>query len=670
MPNEPLVHEGLFELMKDWYRADDLFAATDRLEISEGTFRRIVKELERFDLSKTGDGIKGLAFERFLGSTFRGELGQFFTPRPVVDFMVNMRDPREGELVCDPAAGSGGFLIRAFEHVRGQIAAAVQAEKDRAKAEMEAKGLDPEDEEAEVDAAFAGLNQELMPSDDKNQPIDTRMGRLAWRCIFGCDAEPRAARTAKMNMIMHGDGHGGIHHHDGLVDINGIFPMRFDVVITNPPFGSNVGADQKVDGGDETRVHRGDAYRAACRERYGDEWEESYRRLPAAAGTNILELFEIGKGKANCATEIVFVERCLRLLKPGGRMGIVLPDGNLNNPSLSWLRRWCEGKARILAVVSLPEETFRSADATVKASLVFFRRFTAADEEGWEASWAEAHRRHDDAFNAKRNALCADSGGRIVTGESEAVEKILDELAALGVERTEPAWSAGTPPDYPRGIGPTKVANPRWSGTASDRKRAAQLKRDYAVAFEDDEDAKGRTDALLRELRAGLRAPGRSARRRSVGYRARGVRLSGLRRRARRSRYHLDRRDGRPSLASACSGSQFGSSTPNSRLAVATTVKPDTSAASRTRSTTVSRSCSEKKSRPSMKRVAPPPADRSTRRSQASPSNPSAPLNSVHPPGFVRPGLSTMIRDSVDRCCAKCFSRPDFPTPASPRIST
>ena len=110
MPNEPLVHDRLFDLTKDYYKADDLFTDTDRLEISEETFRRIVGELERFDLSKTGDDIKGLAFERFLGSTFRGELGQFFTPRPVVDFMVSLLDPRDGELICDPAAGSGGFL--------------------------------------------------------------------------------------------------------------------------------------------------------------------------------------------------------------------------------------------------------------------------------------------------------------------------------------------------------------------------------------------------------------------------------------------------------------------------------------------------------------------------------------------------------------------------------
>ena len=506
LPTDPLVHDGLFEQTKDHYKADDLFATTDRLEISEETFRRIVKELERFDLSKTGDDIKGLAFEKFLGTTFRGELGQFFTPRPIVDFMVNLLDPREGELICDPAAGSGGFLIRAFEHVRSRIGTAVQAEKDRARAEIEAKDLEPEEEEARIDTAFAALNRELLSSNDQNHPVDTRVGQLAWRCVFGCDAEPRAARTAKMNMIMHGDGHGGIHYHDGLVDVNGIFPRRFDVVVTNPPFGSNVGDDQKVNGSDETRIREDAAYQGDCLERYGEAWERSHRRMLNATGTNILDLFEIGKGKANRATEIIFVERCLSLLKPGGRMGIVLPDGNLNNPSLAWLRRWCEGKARILAVVSLPEATFRSSDATVKASLVFFRRFTATDEAAWQASWAEAHADHDDAFNAKRDALCADLGRRIVTGENAAVEKIVDELAMLGIERTQPAWNAGKPPDYLRGIGPSKLTKPRWNGSASERKRAAQAKRNYTTVFDSDEDTKRRADALFRKLRAGLRS--------------------------------------------------------------------------------------------------------------------------------------------------------------------
>jgi type I restriction enzyme M protein len=505
LPTDPLVHDGLFDQTKNYYKADELFIANDRLEISEDTFRRIVKELERFDLSKTGDDIKGLAFERFLGNTFRGELGQFFTPRPLVDFMVNLLDPREGESICDPAAGSGGFLIRAFEHVRDQIGAAVQAEKDKARAEIEAKGLNPDEEEQEIDEAFARFNNELLPSDENNQPVETRVGRLAWQCIFGCDAEPRAARTAKMNMIMHGDGHGGIHYHDGLVDVNGIFPGRFDVVMTNPPFGSNVGSDQKVGGSDETRVHNDSAYRDRCEQRYGAAWRESQERMIAAATakTNILDLFEIGRGKANRATEIVFVERCLKLLKPGGRLGIVLPDGNLNNPSLTWLRRWCEGKAKILVIVSLPAETFRSADATVKASLVFLQRFTDKDQTAWDAAWAAAKAEHDAAFDAERDALCTAYGARIVSGDDKDVARIIADMAAIGLTRVPAAWYSADPPAYPKGISATRLRKPAWQDDAADRRRAAALREAYNAAFTEPATAAG---ALTRELQAALRA--------------------------------------------------------------------------------------------------------------------------------------------------------------------
>lgn len=505
LPTDPPVHDGLFEQTKSYYKNDELFAATDRLDIAEETFRRIVKKLERFDLSKTSDDIKGLAFERFLGNTFRGELGQFFTPRPIVDFMVTLLDPCEGELICDPAAGSGGFLIRAFEHVRDQIAADIQGKKDAARATIEAKKLDPEEEDRLIEEAFVELNKELLPSADDNTPIDTRVGRLAWACIFGCDAEPRAARTAKMNMIMHGDGHGGIHYHDGLVDINGIFPEHFNLVITNPPFGSNVGNDQKVGESEETRVPDNALYREQCRKRYGPAWEDSHNRMLDAqkTRTKILDLFEIGRGKSNRATEIVFVERCLNLLKPGGRMGIVLPDGNLNNPSLTWLRRWCEGKAKLLAVISLPEETFRSADAAVKASLIFLRRFTIEEEIAWEAAWKNAHAMHDAAFNAQRDTVCADYGPRIISGDNKKAIKLLADLRKIGIQRILPAWQPGMPPDYPRGIGSTRATRPRWSGEASDKKVAAKLRRDLAASF--DAKTQEKAEALQRELQAKLR---------------------------------------------------------------------------------------------------------------------------------------------------------------------
>ena len=502
MPNDPLVHDGLFDLTKDFYKADELFTAADKLDISEATFRRIVKELERFDLAKTGDDIKGLAFERFLGTTFRGELGQFFTPRPVVEFMVDLLNPVEGELVCDPAAGSGGFLIRAFEHVRALIQQDIQARKDAERARIEALDLLEDDEERQIEAAFAKLNHELLPSGPDNQPIDTRVGRLAWQCIYGTDAEPRAARTAKMNMIMHGDGHGGIHYHDGLVDINGIFDGRFDVVLANPPFGSNVGKDQVLGGSEETRIPTDPAYIAACKKRYGKAWEENHNRLLQLEieGTPLLDLFDIGFGKTNRPTELIFVERCLNLLKPGGRMGIVLPDGNLNNPSLAWLRRYAEGRAKLLAVVSLPEETFRSSDATVKASLVFMTKFTEAEALAWEAAWQQARNELDPAFDAQRNTLHATYAPRITAGDDHAVGELLVKLEELGVIRGLPVWTKGEPPAYPLGTGPTLQAKPMWAGkpAAKDKDEAAQLKRDAQAALA----AVGLvSDALLSELK-------------------------------------------------------------------------------------------------------------------------------------------------------------------------
>ena len=98
-----------------------MFDDNAKIEIRENSFEQIVKELEIYNLSTTSDDVKGIAFEQFLGKTFRGELGQFFTPRTIVDFMVSILDPQEGELICDPCCGSGGFLIKAFELVRDKI---------------------------------------------------------------------------------------------------------------------------------------------------------------------------------------------------------------------------------------------------------------------------------------------------------------------------------------------------------------------------------------------------------------------------------------------------------------------------------------------------------------------------------------------------------------------
>jgi len=128
-------YQLLFEKTKEDFRDDDLFEPTEIIRIRENSFEAIVKELEIYNLSTTSDDVKGIAFEQFLGKTFRGELGQFFTPRTIVDFMVEVLDPQETETICDPCCGSGGFLIKAFEYVRAKIEAKVQQEKELIKQE-------------------------------------------------------------------------------------------------------------------------------------------------------------------------------------------------------------------------------------------------------------------------------------------------------------------------------------------------------------------------------------------------------------------------------------------------------------------------------------------------------------------------------------------------------
>ncbi len=529
LPNDAAVHIQLFKQTKKHYQQDELFGEADTLdEISEETFARIVKELEQFNLSATGDDVKGIAFEKFLGDTFRGDLGQFFTPRTVVDFMVQLLDPSEGNLICDPCSGSGGFLIRAFEHVRSKIEAEVQAQKDEVRAKIEAKGLPEEKEHEQVNEAFAELNLELEP--DQQEP-PSRIYRLSHDYIYGTDAEARAARTSKMNMIMHGDGHGGIHYHDGLLDINGVFPERFDIVLTNPPFGSNVGEDQKVGSTEQTRVVNDVEYLKRCLLRYSnaeqkqreaDEafversinagteqpWIKSHSRMLGASKnkTPILELFEIGKDKPNRPTEIVFVERCLNLLKPGGRVGVVMPDGSLNNPSLSWLRRWTEGKAHLLAVVSLPEDTFKSAEASVKASLVFLQKFTPADTAKWELTWTAAHAKFDGDFAKCRRELCGRYGPRICTADDPKVGEMLEKLAALGVKRSFADSKLKSPPLYPNGVIQSEIGKPKWEGSASKtegKAAARELRAAFDAAWDEAHDEK--SEELRRELRTALR---------------------------------------------------------------------------------------------------------------------------------------------------------------------
>lgn len=304
----------------------------ESLKIDPEELYTVVGHLQSVSLNKTDLDTKGVAFEQFMEDFFKGKSGQYFTPREIVSFAVKMMDIKNDDLVLDPACGSGGFLLHALDEVRNQ-------------AEEYYEGDDAEKYRFWHD--FAQNN------------------------LFGIEINDSIARVAKMNMIIHDDGHTNVIGFDALEDVGkmteknrGFEKNRFDVIVTNPPFGANVKRS-----------------------------EHPY-----------LEKFALGqngkKSRDNQKTEILFIERCIDFLKQGtGQMAIVLPDGILTNSSLQYVRDFIMERAQILAVVSLPQFAFAHFGAGVKSSIVFIRRkgekeklgkykifMAIADHVGYEAT--------------------------------------------------------------------------------------------------------------------------------------------------------------------------------------------------------------------------------------------------------------------------------------------
>ena len=278
--------------------------ADTRIELNDFTICRAVRELEGYSLMSTskkisGVDIKGIVFEQIVGHTFRGKLGEFFTPRPMVEFMVKMLDPKIDHRVLDPACGSGGFLIWVINAVKDHL------------------------------------------KDDKE--MTEKITHFAENNVFGVDINERMFRVAKMNMLMHGYEPRNIFNIDGLFVPNHApdeAKMRikynsFDLIFSNPPFAGRV---------DDPKI---------------------------------LELFEMGRigGKTRSVTkEVLFVERIVKLLKPGGKAALVLPRGILSNKELKYVRDWIKKHCQILALIALPDFAFLPSGTGVKGALVFLKK--------------------------------------------------------------------------------------------------------------------------------------------------------------------------------------------------------------------------------------------------------------------------------------------------------
>jgi type I restriction enzyme M protein len=320
----------LFDRVKNQY--SDVFDPNEKLNLKPLSIAFVVSQLQKYSFMNTSADVKGIAFQTFVHAHQRGDRGQYFTPQPIVELCVNMLDPKDDERFIDPACGSGGFLVAGMNYIKGKYI------KERP--ELKDKATD-------------------------------FLKDYAHAFISGIDLNPDLAQVAKMHMVLYDDGHSGIFCADSLLDFNELIkiaeksgvpralrpePGNFQVLMTNPPFGSKGIVNNQIT---------------------LQNFELGYKWIEEKDGRWV-KTNEILKGQS---PEILFIERSLQLLDEGGRMAIVLPNGILNNSSLGYVREFIKQNSRILAVVSLPDGTFNSAGANPKSSVLFLQKLSKEKAE-------------------------------------------------------------------------------------------------------------------------------------------------------------------------------------------------------------------------------------------------------------------------------------------------
>jgi type I restriction enzyme M protein len=309
----------------------------------------VVERLQAFSLVDSQADIKGRAFQKVLGPAIRAGMGQYFTPDPIVELAVGLIQPRADELILDPFCGSGHFLTKASQYVVRQ----------------QGRTLTPQD-----------LHE--------------------FKCfhLHGIEKSDRMVRIAMTDMMLNDDGHTNIRNQDALLsfdnypDITALRdnghadPAVFDVILTNPPFGS----------------------------------------IMRQETMEMMGRFELGHKKKSLPLEILGLERSLQFLRPGGRMAIVLPEHLMKGKSALFVRKWLEGVARLKGIFFFPEEAFTPYGALVKTCLCIVQRLK--EDERPAAS--------DETF------LCeVENLGYDATGRPEAGSEI---QAAMSAFHQEVSW--------------------------------------------------------------------------------------------------------------------------------------------------------------------------------------------------------------------------------------
>jgi type I restriction enzyme M protein len=326
------ITQELYKRITDLYaegKRKDPEVFKDDIRLNQQKVKTVVGYLESINLSATDLDSKGKAFETFMGSYFRGDFGQFFTPRNIVKFIVNSLPITNESKVLDTSCGSGGFLLYALDKVRKQ-----------------------------ADEFFPDQIGDSGKGIPEGREHYKHWHDFAEKNLFGIEINEQIARTAKMNMIIHDDGHTNVISSDGLLTSetliakngnNGFRYETFDFVITNPPFGSSVKQTEKA---------------------YLHQYNFGNRDISWLDTKN-----SAVKGRDNQSTEVLFIEQCYNFLIPGGYLAVVIPDGILTNSSLQYVRDSIEEWYRIVAVISLPQTAFSHTGAGVKSSVLFLRKW-------------------------------------------------------------------------------------------------------------------------------------------------------------------------------------------------------------------------------------------------------------------------------------------------------
>ncbi|MCF7811009.1 N-6 DNA methylase [bacterium] len=287
------------------------FESIDCLKLSSQSLAFVVKILQEVSFKNSNNDANGLAFQKFLGRHAKGGRGQFFTPDPIIDFCVEIIKPKPNENIIDPACGTGGFLFSSLRYIR-----------------------------------------------DNFRDVDIK--KYVQNNIFGIEINNRISQIAKIKFLIECDADPNILCSNALIDIKDLslkyiqhsklnnLENYFDIILTNPPFGTQGKITNKE---------------VLAKYELGYKWNKY--------GDSYMKTRNILNGQV---PEILFIERCLQLLRPGGRLGIVLPNGHFENSSLEYLRRYIKDKTSILGVILLPQDTFIPYGTGVKASLLFLQK--------------------------------------------------------------------------------------------------------------------------------------------------------------------------------------------------------------------------------------------------------------------------------------------------------